>query len=389
MPKKRTGRQREAQRRTRAAEQRLARDEREREKQVRIVAGRTGDPGYLQRVKLPEGGWTLNWSPETPEGRMLQEALQANLRAFREKFGREPRPEDPVVFDPDADEPTPLSPDRWQAELETLRQAVADAGVDPAYISAWQEVGYIVTDQNRHMFSAAEVQAYLDAVERHQQSPLPDRSLPADLFAVELTVRHRRAWSVEPGEEPETWHISADAYDDDGSQVVSHVGDLRFIAVDLYEAGNAYRLLSDEGARASKIAKVLFDHRSGKLIDDLEDSLEPLGERILIIDEVRLEPEWRGFDIGALLIASAIKTLSGGVRAVICYPEPTDGSGTRGPDRGQSTRPKEAVQALGRVCARIGFEHFRDGVWMVDLNLVTFEEAFAQLRAEAQRYDRA
>lgn len=31
---------------------------------------------------------------------------------------------------------------------------------------------------------------------------------------------------------------------------------------------------------------------------------------------------------------------------------------------------------------------FRDGVWILDLNLVTFDESLDQLRAQAQRYDR-
>jgi GNAT superfamily N-acetyltransferase len=273
--------------------------------------------------------------------------------------------------------------------LEGLRQSVADTGLDPAYISAWQEVGYLVTDVNRHLFSAEEVQAYLDAVERHQLPPLPDRPLPADLFAVDLTVRHRRAWSAEPSEEPERWEVSADAYDSEGGRVVSHVGDFRFIVLDLYETEDAYRLLSDEGGRASKIAKVIFDCGSGQLIDDLEESIEPMGDRLLIVDEVRLEPEWRGFGIGALLVASAINTLSGGVRAVACYPEPADFPGSGAGDGGRSARSKQAVPALDKVCERIGFEHFRDGVWMLDLNLVTFEEAFARLRTEAQRYGRS
>src|SRR5688500_13083409 len=105
MPKKRTARQREAQRRARVAQQRLARDEQEREEHVRVVADRSGDPRYAQRVRQPGGGLALTWNTDTPEGRMLQEALQDNLRAFREKFGRDPGPDDPMFFDPDADDP--------------------------------------------------------------------------------------------------------------------------------------------------------------------------------------------------------------------------------------------------------------------------------------------
>ncbi len=50
----------------------------------------------------------------------------------------------------------------------------AGAGLDPASIAAWQEVGYVVTDANQHMFSAAEVRAYTDALARHQEQDKDD-----------------------------------------------------------------------------------------------------------------------------------------------------------------------------------------------------------------------
>ncbi len=40
--------------------------------------------------------------------------LKEQRRAFIEKFGREPGPTDPVFFDPECDNPTPLSPKRLE-----------------------------------------------------------------------------------------------------------------------------------------------------------------------------------------------------------------------------------------------------------------------------------
>ena len=37
----------------------------------------------------------------------LARAMKNQLRAFKKKFGREPGPNDPVFFDPDADTPQP------------------------------------------------------------------------------------------------------------------------------------------------------------------------------------------------------------------------------------------------------------------------------------------
>jgi hypothetical protein len=50
---------------------------------------------------------------------------------------------------------------------EGLREAGRETGVDPALIEAWCELGYVVTEDNRHLFSAADVAAWEAAVRRH------------------------------------------------------------------------------------------------------------------------------------------------------------------------------------------------------------------------------
>ena len=64
--------------------------------------------------------------PMTPR---VQEALLEQRKAFIEKFGREPGPDDPAFFDPDKDVPTPIDPAQLDADLE---KAIRDAGIDPA-----------------------------------------------------------------------------------------------------------------------------------------------------------------------------------------------------------------------------------------------------------------
>ena len=63
----------------------------------------------------------------------VYEALLEQRKAFIEKFGREPGPEDPVFFDPDKDLPTPIDPARFDADLE---KAIRDSGIDPAKAEA-------------------------------------------------------------------------------------------------------------------------------------------------------------------------------------------------------------------------------------------------------------
>ena len=57
---------------------------------------------YFKRRKKGE--------PRTiPLNAEAQRAIQEQLRKFREKFGRDTGPEDPIFFDPDADTPQPIS----------------------------------------------------------------------------------------------------------------------------------------------------------------------------------------------------------------------------------------------------------------------------------------
>jgi hypothetical protein len=58
----------------------------------------------------------------------IREALLEQRKAFIDKFGREPGPDDPVLFDPDKDVPTPIDPDRLDADLE---KALRESGIDP------------------------------------------------------------------------------------------------------------------------------------------------------------------------------------------------------------------------------------------------------------------
>jgi hypothetical protein len=63
----------------------------------------------------------------------IQAALLEQRKAFIEKFGREPGPDDPIFFDPDQDVPTPIAPARLEADLDKV---LRDAGFDPAKAEA-------------------------------------------------------------------------------------------------------------------------------------------------------------------------------------------------------------------------------------------------------------
>ncbi len=71
--------------------------------------------------------------------------LQKQLEAFRRKFGRDPGPNDPVFFDPEADTPKPISAEVLHREtLKALRMA----GTPPQFIHAYAKTGYLLTVRN-------------------------------------------------------------------------------------------------------------------------------------------------------------------------------------------------------------------------------------------------
>jgi len=96
---------------------------------------------------------------ETPD------AIACQLEAFRKKFGRDPGPDDPIFFDPDATEPVPLNPQQYEQDMiETMAQA----GVNPAFIYAFKRTGRIVTESNKHRFSEKELRRWNDAISEYE-----------------------------------------------------------------------------------------------------------------------------------------------------------------------------------------------------------------------------
>jgi len=103
----------------------------------------------------------------------LGKAFAEQIEAFRDKFGRDPAPCDPLFFDPDAEAPAPLDPDQVMRELLAIGHR---AGLAPALVHAIQETGMIVTDANRHLLSSADLEEWQAAVERGEElhGPIED-----------------------------------------------------------------------------------------------------------------------------------------------------------------------------------------------------------------------
>ncbi|WP_328688169.1 hypothetical protein OHA74_52950 [Streptomyces phaeochromogenes] len=140
------------------------------EEHAQVVAQRHGDPRFVQRRRRADGSVEVSWAAGSELDVRTREAMEGQRAAFEEKFGRPPGPHDPVFFDPQADEPRPLTQDAVHRVMDEMWEAADRSGVDPAFVHAWRECGYLVTEDNRHTFSAAEVMAFSDAVHAYRSA---------------------------------------------------------------------------------------------------------------------------------------------------------------------------------------------------------------------------
>jgi hypothetical protein len=112
----------------------------------------------------------------TPE---IEPVIEELFVRFCEKFGREPGPNDPIFFDPDADSLVPLPPEK----ANKLWSQVVDAWLSRGQITretayAMMKTGLAVTEENRRLLSKAELYEWNEACEewraQDRQRSTPD-----------------------------------------------------------------------------------------------------------------------------------------------------------------------------------------------------------------------
>lgn len=118
--------------------------------------------GHVTRIDGPEG---TAFRSTGPAAREIQAEMNANRAAFRAQFGRDPGPEDPLVWDPDEAEPVPLSVVKIESEVVDAMQR---AGLPPAFIYAYQQTGLIVTEENVSLLDDADLAEWNEAIERYE-----------------------------------------------------------------------------------------------------------------------------------------------------------------------------------------------------------------------------
>ena len=97
------------------------------------------------------------------------EIIAQQEKLFREQFGRDPGPDDPLFFDPAAATPQFLSDEAQEELWKSLLQAAGDSGIDAAIVYAMNKTGRIVSDANVQLLTDAELQEWNDAVQEYHR----------------------------------------------------------------------------------------------------------------------------------------------------------------------------------------------------------------------------
>jgi len=112
--------------------------------------------------------------------------LRSQVTAFEEKFGRPPRPDETIYFDPDAETPRPLTAHRF---MEAQRRILEGMGLDELTIRA-AEIAEMSPPLTGRFPDPAQQRDWESAVETAIDELNPDED-PAEILAADL---HRLAW---------------------------------------------------------------------------------------------------------------------------------------------------------------------------------------------------
>lgn len=201
---------------------------------------------------------------------------------------------------------------------------------------------------------------------------------PAKVADIELVLSSRRSLSVGSGGiERWTIHAVLSGSSDTGSTTAVRVGRLQVLVIDLVKCRDPWGELDTSNEDIAHIGETVFDMNTGQLAERFDTRLERIGQRVLVLDYVELEPEWQGHNLAALLVAESLDQLRADCRVALCLPGPLE----RRPDLA-GEEYDEALRRMQGVWSRVGFRPFEEGVWFLDPNRGTLDGSLAALREE-------
>lgn len=173
-----------------------------------------------------------------------------------------------------------------------------------------------------------------------------------------------------PARYMQLWRVTATYAEWDAETVTATqhpLGTLDVVVIDcdraLNDGRSGFDLLDVESGDLATIGAEVFDIESGWLRESVEEALDDnLGSQLIVLDRVRVEPQFRGHDLGPFLAGLVLDTLRIGSNAFsACYPAPFEGD-VNGDAR------ERAIESLTRTWAKLGFQELEQRSASADLN---------------------
>jgi hypothetical protein len=127
----------------------------------------------------------------------------------------------------------------------------------------------------------------------------------------------------------------------------------------------------------------LFDLEGGVgLHPDLEQMIEGSGRHVVIGERVRLAPAWRGLGgVGRYLFGRMLPLICCDPVVVAAQPFPLD---VTRDEKGNADKEslKHGLSQIRHTCRSIGFEPYKDDIWIMDPNSIKHERSIAKLERQ-------
>ena len=101
--------------------------------------------------------------------KLLEEALLEQKEAFRKKFGRDPRPGDPILFDPDNNSPEPVALTEGKLTKGIL-EAMKTAQVPPEIVYAYKRTGLLISESLKDTYDPDLVAEWAAAIDEYYEN---------------------------------------------------------------------------------------------------------------------------------------------------------------------------------------------------------------------------
>jgi hypothetical protein len=124
----------------------------------------------MKKVRINPFSTTGRPEQQIKNSHDLAEAIEAQDEAFCNKFGRDPGLEDPIFFDPDADQPEVPTESQQRKAINAMCEILLKAGIDPGFAFAFRKTGLLLTEENVKHLTPTELAKWNDAIDEYRSN---------------------------------------------------------------------------------------------------------------------------------------------------------------------------------------------------------------------------